>query len=1353
MNTNTFGQPGTLIGMSACYALGTFTDNFYKQAAILLAAASQMTSMQSLATLLFSLPYILFSAWAGWLADRAPKKYIVVAAKSIELAALLAGAHMLVTVNWPGILAVITIMGTQAAVFGPAINGSIPEHFPAGRVPRANSLIKLSSTCAILAGMALAGLFLDLRFAPLREWLPAFGLTGAGAGAAADGPALGRLTAAAFIIVVAFAGVITAFTLTKKTPAAQKSPFPLSGPLDSVRHALACRKDPELFLVLTAEAWFYGIAALAVISVANLSASLDYGNTTAGIMSAALTLGVAGGAIIGGRGPAEGWRRLLVPAAGAMGVMFLATALTPLVPAHSPFAGLNPQQCWCFVTLLLSGVCGGVYLIPLASFIQIRPAAHEKGKIQGVSNFMCFMSMALFGALFKFIGLLPPALTFVCYGLATLAFALFYAGGRLRSLRGGSMRDVAASPPGTLLRLLLSLRYRVRERGLEALPAPTPGGLGVLFLPNHPALVDPLIVYSLIAGLRPRPLADARQMAGPLGRFASRVVRAVIIPDPYKDGKKAADAVMAGIAEIAAALRRGDNVLLYPAGRIYRSGRERLGANSAVARLLADLPGLRVVAVRTSGLWGSSFSRAVGAPNFALRLARGAAVLLANLVFFTPRREVEVEFAEPSDLPRDGDKTRLNAYLENFYSAAERPATSVPLWFPLGSAPRILPEPEYASPGRVLEAVDDEQREAVYAILREHAELPANAPLGPEMSLSADLHLDSLALMELGLSLEAEFGCSVPNLEKLITVGDCLAAVSGLLADDGDERPRPAPGAWLALNEENERSLALPGGAARVPDAFLRLVREAPGRPLFADRSRVISRRNALIAVLALSRRLRVLPGAGPDAGPGERLGARLGIMLPAVPAAPLVWIAALLAGREPVLLNWTAGPRSLRHCVELAGVAHVVSASALLDQLERTGNGAAGLPVTWIKADAVFAGLSRFEKLCAAARAFAHCLGPAAVSTARVPEIAAVLFTSGSETAPKAVPLTHANLMANAGDLVQVLGLSRRDRLLAMLPPFHSFGLLANMVLPCTCGLPAAFHPNPTESAPLVSLVRDFKLTLLGATPTFLEAMLRRARGTADLDSLRYAFVGAEKCPEHVYRAFAECCPQAALCEGYGITECSPVVAVNRPGDARPGSIGHALPSVEVAVVREDEEGRPARVPDLRPGEESAGGLLLVRGPSVFGGYIGQAPDPFVEFEGRRWYGTGDLVARDEEGRLWFKGRVKRFVKMGGEMISLPQMEEALQEFFAAGGAPDDGKPHVAVEVRPGSEEAGQAEIWAFTTFETDTRALNAALRAAGMAPVCAVRRVAHLAEIPLLGSGKTDYRALKEIAGQRAG
>ena len=1342
------GGTVALIGLGSCYALGTFTDNFYKQAAILIAASTQMTGMQSIATVLFSLPFILFSAWAGAVADRVPKKTVAVVLKAMELTALLLGGIMLITENWIGMLAVMFCMGTQSTFFSPAINGSIPENFPPARVPRANALIKLASTAAILAGMAAAGFVLDLR-------------DPGGVLAALDlrNVEYGRLVAALVVAVVALLGLLTALVLKHRpasVPEGGYPEFPWTGPVQSLKQAWKLREDKPLMLVMLADAWFFGIAAIAVISIANLCSALDYSKTAAGLMTALLMVGVAVGSLIAGRFSATSWRFLLFPSACGMAGMLVLVGLTPFLPAGG-------QQFWLGGTLLATGVFGGIYLIPLESFIQVRPAAGSKGRVIAVSNFMSFMAMALFGAAFKVIGLLPPAATFIFYGTATFCFIGFFAAKRLAAVAPLNLQDSATSILGLCMQMLLSLRYAVTEKGLDSLapqsvePGSPKAGPGMLILPNHPALIDPVILYSRLSGLVPRPLADERQMSGVVQRAVGRIVKAVTIPDPVKSGRKDMARIREGLDAVTEALRRGENILLYPSGQVYRVGREVVGSKAAAAHILAEVPEARVLLVRTTGLWGSSFSYAAGTvPQMMSQLGRGLLTVLANLIFFVPKRRVSLVYEENKELAalaRTGDKRAFNRFLEAFYNADPEPARFVRRFFWQGreaeeALPPVISASEASELPHAHADIPDELRREVYALLREHAGLPEEAPLAPEQELARDLFLDSLGVMEIALALEDHFGHSVTTPELLLSVDDCLMAAAGRL----DQASLPAaspPESWFGNADapDAHEQLEIVADAANIPEAFLRLARKDPSRPLTADRSGIRTRRQMLTGVLALARRFSGLPGE------------RLGIMLPATPAALGIWLAAMLAGKEPVFINWTVGRRNLEHCLSLANLSHVITATPLLDQLERTGNILEGLPVEFLAADALAAELSLYEKLRAAALAFLHCSPfPFFLETGQVRDFAAVLFTSGSESMPKGVPLTHANIMCNGGDVLRVLQVRKRDRLLAMLPPFHSFGLLAGLALPAASGLAAAYHPNPTESGALLSLVRDFKLSLLGATPAFLDGMLARAKGGEDLASLRYAFVGAEKCPDRVYRTFAQICPEAALCEGYGITECSPVVAVNRPGEAVPGTIGRVLPSVEAVLVIETE-GESGSI-DRRRAEPGQTGMLLVRGPSIFSGYLTfeatdsspapNIPDPFVSFEGKSWYRTGDLLSMDPDGRLTFRGRLKRFVKMGGEMISLPQMEDVLQQVFAGRpGGPEDGSPFIAVEARPGSEDSGQAELLAFTTLDLSAREVNTALRSAGLAPIYAVRRVIRLESIPVLGTGKTDYRALVALAG----
>ena len=1305
---------GRLISMGTAYAMGTFNDNFFKQAAVLLAATAQLEWIQGVATAMFALPFVLLSAWGGWFADAFPKKQVIVRAKYLELAAMLVGMFAICATSfiahWWGMVAVVFLMGLQSTFFSPALNGAIPENFPAHEVPKVNALLKLATTATILLGIALAGVVLEL---PTPSFMPSLLPEGS--------LAFGRAAIGLVSILVAVIGILAAYGIRenqeRKNPA--KAPFPWLGPVDSCRHALECwRNDSPLFLALAGEGFFYCISSFVILCISNLGVRLGFSLTITSLLSVALTIGICIGAMMAGRHEAGVWRRFMVPTGAGMALGLIAAALAPLMPS-----GLRLY--WLLASFIFAGTCGGGYLIPLVSFIQIRPAAGEKGKVLGISNFVSFSGILLSGLIFTCLGFLHPALLLAGAGFAILSF-LAWAGWRLHRLPEKTLADISCNPLSLILRMCVRLRYKVTTRGLDDIAVPgkdTP----ILFLPNHPALMDPIIVYSQLAGARPRPLADERQLSGFFGGLVAKLIHAVCIPDPRKDGSsEARQAVEAGMTAIAETVRHGDSVLFYPSGRIYRSKKETLGGNSGTAALLGVLPNVRVVLVRTTGLWGSVFSYAPTGqvPSVFRELLRGMTTVLANLVFFTPRREVTVEFIEAKDIPRDGDKLRLNPWLEAFYNEAERPAMAVPRFFWQGRTPyplEVLPE-HGAAQGNT--TVSPAVREAVYAALRQAAKLPPDHPINDEMDLAGDLGLDSLDLIELSVSLEAVQGVSIDKLESLVTVNDCLLAASGGIesAEEQNDKEQQdgVPEGWFSPPARD--NLIFPAGAATIPDAFLALAREAPSEPLCADRASLRSRRAILTGALVFSAKLRSLPGT------------HIGIMLPSVPAVTVVWLAALLAGKVPVFINWTVGATNMRHCLTLAGIQHVLTASALLARLKRQGFSPEKIPVEWLSLETLAKSIGLVDKIGGVlkARFLRSFVGYP------VPETAAVLFTSGSEALPKAVPLTHKNLMTNAKDAIDALHLKSDDTVLAMLPPFHSFGLLVNIVLPLSCGLRAAYYPNPTDSGPLTAMVRDFRLSLLAAPPTFLAAMLDRAHDSQDLASLHFAFVGAEKCPDGVYSDFARQCPEAALCEGYGITECSPAVSINRPGNVLAGSIGHALASVETAVVHE-EDGRI-----IGRAETGETGMLLVCGPSIFGGYLGDVPSPFVEFENKSWYRTGDLVSQDTTGRFFFRGRLKRFVKIGGEMISLPQIEETLLAAFAdRQDAPAEG-PALAIEATP--EESG-SEIVLFTPMTLTAAEASAALRAAGLSAIYSVRRVQRLATIPLLGSGKTDYQKLKKL------
>jgi acyl-[acyl-carrier-protein]-phospholipid O-acyltransferase/long-chain-fatty-acid--[acyl-carrier-protein] ligase len=362
----------------------------------------------------------------------------------------------------------------------------------------------------------------------------------------------------------------------------------------------------------------------------------------------------------------------------------------------------------------------------------------------------------------------------------------------------------------------------------------------------------------------------------------------------------------------------------------------------------------------------------------------------------------------------------------------------------------------------------------------------------------------------------------------------------------------------------------------------------------------------------------------------------------------------------------------------------------------------------------------------------------------ATLDDVATVIFSSGSTGDPKGVVLTHYNLAANVEQLNQVFMLSANDRILGILPFFHSFGFTGTLCLPMGIGVGVVFHPSPLEARAIGALVSQHAVTFLLATPTFLQAYIRRCE-PEQFGSLQYVMAGAEKLPERIAVAFDDRFGIRPL-EGYGCTECSPVVAVNtrdfraaqfRQVGAKRGSIGHPLPGVSVKIVDPDT-GQPQPV--------NQPGLMLVRGPNVMQGYLGR-PEKTAEVVVDGWYNTGDIASIDEDGFIRITDRLSRFSKIGGEMVPHIKVEEKLQELaeatdqiFAVTAVPDEKK--------------GERLIVLHTLPEPLLEECLAKLSQTDLPALWKPRpdQFVRVEVLPYLGTGKLDLRRMRAIAAGKA-
>jgi acyl-[acyl-carrier-protein]-phospholipid O-acyltransferase/long-chain-fatty-acid--[acyl-carrier-protein] ligase len=496
-----------------------------------------------------------------------------------------------------------------------------------------------------------------------------------------------------------------------------------------------------------------------------------------------------------------------------------------------------------------------------------------------------------------------------------------------------------------------------------------------------------------------------------------------------------------------------------------------------------------------------------------------------------------------------------------------------------------------------------------------------------------------------------------------------------------------------------------------VFDALIAAARKyGAKKPILEDQERnPLSYTDVLRASFALGRKLAAF----------TRRGERVGVMLPSSVGGMVTFFALHAFGRVPTMLNFTAGVRNLKAACELAGVRTVLTSHRfveqgrlhdLIDALESKAK------VVYLEDVRQTVGLA--DKLFAAAAG-------ALPSQFRVPlrpdEPGVILFTSGSFGAPRGVVLTHANLVANAYQIAEHIPLDPDWVFFNPLPIFHCFGLTGGALLPIFTGMKAFQYPSPLHTKQIPSLIKDTRASVLLATDTFVNQYARAAQPD-ELSGLTFVVCGAEKVRDETHNLIAEKFGPIPLLEGYGATEASPVIAVNTPTDNRRGTVGGLLPGMETRL--EPVEGIPG------------GGKLLVRGPNIMAGYL--RPDGGIDPPEGGWHDTGDVVSITDDGWIKILGRVKRFAKVGGEMVSLTAAED-----LASAVWPDCR--HAVVSMP--DPKKGERLVLVTDRRDAEVAPLLGHAQRIGAPELAVPRKIIRVPEIPVLGTGKTDYVALQRI------
>jgi long-chain-fatty-acid--[acyl-carrier-protein] ligase len=456
---------------------------------------------------------------------------------------------------------------------------------------------------------------------------------------------------------------------------------------------------------------------------------------------------------------------------------------------------------------------------------------------------------------------------------------------------------------------------------------------------------------------------------------------------------------------------------------------------------------------------------------------------------------------------------------------------------------------------------------------------------------------------------------------------------------------------------------------------------------------------------------------------------------LPASIGAYLSILAIYLSGKVPVMLNWTAGKTALAHALKTTRFRSVITSKKFLDKIQLED--LSEIEDLFVFLEDLKAQITGKEKIKSLWMSFfsAQKLMERLNLSPDPDQIAVLLFTSGTESLPKTVPLTHRQILTNQKSAFDCIDIGQSDSFYGVLPPFHSFGFSLTGLLPLLFGIKVFYSPDPTNSKALALDIFDAKLTIFCSAPSFVRSLLAEAK-PEQLLNLRVLVVGAERMPIDLQEFVEKNLTHTTLIQGYGITECSPVVTLQRLDGEKRG-VGQPIPEIKICVVD------PGSQKILERGEI---GEICINGPCVFNGYLGHDSNPFFYEEGKRWYRSGDLGHLDAENNLILTDRLKRMMKIAAEMVSLGGVEAELLRIAQENSwyPPSQEGPPLAVTSRDAGNQ--KAEIVLFTTFPLSKELVNQTLRETGFGRIVKISEVIQVDEIPLSGTGKTHHRILEE-------
>lgn len=871
-----------------------------------------------------------------------------------------------------------------------------------------------------------------------------------------------------------------------------------------------------------------------------------------------------------------------------------------------------------------------------------------------------------------------------------------------------------------LVRRVLSLRYRVKLNWVENLKHDWP----ILILPNHIALVDPRIMISYLwKYIIASPVASEKYYKLPVMKQVMQMIWTVPIGEMY--AWASAEDVKKVFANIVEWLKAWKNILIYPSWQIYRQDFESIKWKQAAYYIANNMPdNTKVIWIRQRWLWWSVWSKARDnwKTTFVKAYVKSIKMVFANLVFFVPKRDVNLEIVDLTKEINENKKKSLNEFnkfLEDFYNKEPKEELRYLKHFFYYNDVKDRKEPEIIDWSikelsltndydltQVPENIKNQIKEKI-ALIKQIDKSTIN----DDSKLVLDLFFDSLDLAEIKSYIQANIvWASNPPITDLKTLGDLYMMAIGM--SRSVEKLKDCEWGLESKNVENLVEKLKVTDNQTILSLWKKSFSKNKNEKFLWDNILWMqSKKDFTIKAYLIADYIKKIKWD------------YVGIMIPAVWSASLLIIATYLAWKTPVMFNWTLGKESFKHCKDFSKVEFILTSSNFYDKVKNDFLEEYKNNNTFLFLEDLLRDISFWKKIKAL-------INSKLMLIPKLQENGVILFTSGSESLPKAVPLTHTNLIENIKWALNIFEIKTDDILLGFLPPFHSFWFTINTIMPLITWLRVVYTPDPNDAKTILEIIKHTSVTAITSTPTFLKMIMALAKWD-DLKNIRYAVVWAEKCPTEIFEKFKQLSPTWVILEWYWITECSPVLSINPIVWSKPGTVWKIIPNLDSKILSLED------MQEVKVWEQ---GMIYVSWSSIFNWYLdSKLENPFEEIDEKKYYKTGDLWIIDTDWYLSITGRLKRFIKIAWEMISLPFVEWILLEKY---GSEEELK--VAIEAL---EKDGSAKIVLFSIEHIEVDEVNEYLRKRWVSNLVKVTENIVIEKIPVLWTGKTDYKNLKGL------